>query len=239
MSNKTLEILNRIDGTLTDYDDLPVLSDAAGTYGVRVVSGGALVPDTLGAAFTKLDTGSYAITITGLTAGVEYQYAITRVYRSASRTTEETFTIPVATPGDYATEDDMSERWGDALLKKVSQRNPSINAIDWDVVTRSLVAARGTINTGLGASRYAVPLTSMDAETAELLKDMCTRQALVWLYETRLGQDLDAEGRPTHPAKQHAEFVALKLRNIRAGFLPIVAAKRYTGPTGITVARSR
>lgn len=237
MSDKTLEITNRIAGTLADYDSLPVLSDAGGTYGVRVVSSGALVPDTLGAAFTRMSLGSYTIKISGLTAGVEYQYAITRVMGGNTRTTVETFTIPISSPGDYADEDDMLARWGEALLKKVSQRNASVNAVDWDVVSRSLVGARGVLNVGLVASRFTVPLVSMDAATAELLRDLCTRQALVWLYESRIGQDLDQDGRPVHPARQHAEYVASKLRMIRCGLMPIVAAKRYAGPTGITASK--
>lgn len=141
--------------------------------------------------------------------------------------------VPLSS-GLYATIDDMIATWGDALMLDLSNRRKNQETMDRQRIGRALEESRVELHAMLQAGPYAVPLVGLSMEDHVLLRAIHCKWALSWLYKTRVGIALDAQGRPIiHPAAGHVEEAKKLVRNINAGYIRLSANRRYAGPTGI------
>src|SRR5262245_18999433 len=94
---KTLRVLNTIGGVPKDYDEVPVLSDADATYGLRR-------SDTLvevlpaGTAYTRISEGNYRLDVE-VEPGVSYEYNVRRVRGVLVQHSYRTFVSATVVPG--------------------------------------------------------------------------------------------------------------------------------------------
>lgn len=170
MAEKTITLKHSVDGSLADVTSA-ALSDPTGTYGVRRQSDSSVVVAD-GTALAKQSTGVYSYTITGLTAGVVYEYWVEWVYGGATHRREGSFTAQAATPaGHYADVTDLEAEFGDLNLDAYSDIDATGSRVN-SRIQRALDHADLWIDTAWrDAGRTDdVPLDEDDADFAWMTK---------------------------------------------------------------------
>jgi hypothetical protein len=109
-TTKVIRFAHRIAGVLTDATSV-TLNDDTATYGVRRVDTGAVVV-AAGTAFTHDGTGLYSYTLTGLTAGVTYQFSVEKVYAGETKRWAGTFTLSGNAAGFWTTQAQVEQEFG-------------------------------------------------------------------------------------------------------------------------------
>lgn len=167
---QTISISNVIDGVATDYDSVPLLRDQTLTYGVRAVVGGTIIVDP-GTAMTRTALGQYAYPVTGLTAGLSYQFSIEKVLAGQTTWTDPaTFVAETITPaGYYAALQDLYDLFGPVNIATWSSMDGT-GALDTTKVQAALDYADSVINGFFADGPFIVPLTFTGAFTFSLAK---------------------------------------------------------------------
>lgn len=132
MSTRTLSIVHKIDGVLTDFDSTPVLRDPTLAYGVKAVLAGTVIV-AANTSFVHDGTGLYSYVVTGLTAGLGYIAFVERVYLGETKRSSTTWTAGVTdAEGYYAKHAKMQRRAGIHNLALYSQLDNDATSEDED-----------------------------------------------------------------------------------------------------------
>lgn len=122
----------------------------------------------------------------------------------------------------YATRDDIEAQFGAVNVATWADLDEDSDAGKITArITRALEAADQQIDDALRGGPYEVPITAAGAVVT--LRDIATRLAAVWLYESRGVQESDDNGRPIHRLSWHRQEAERQLTRIRAGALVLDA----------------
>lgn len=131
---------------------------------------------------------------------------------------------PLPTP--YVTAQDMIDAYGNTLMTLLSQANKDVKTPDNGKIERAIGEAARDLHTRLQPTKYSTPLTGMDAETADLIRDLVKRMALLKLYMNKPGTYFDTNGRPFNPAGDTERFVQRVLSRVIVGTIKLVADRK-------------
>jgi len=89
--------------------------------------------------------------------------------------------------GTYASQSDLTTRFGTTNIGKWSQTDPTTDSdtIDTAAVAEAIADAEARINDRMRPSRYQLPLTANSSGALQAVKRWTCNYAAAWLYQSR------------------------------------------------------
>lgn len=132
----------------------------------------------------------------------------------------------------YATREELELLFGKSNVEKWADLENEEDAGHITTrIDRAIKHADNRVDSMLRRSRFRVPLSPVP----DVIVDIATRLAGVWLYESRGVQDWNEEtGRPAHKLQWHKQEAERVLRAIQAGQIDLESGRfgvRTSSPT--------
>jgi hypothetical protein len=196
MSTKLVSFSHKVNDVLTDATSVK-FSDPTGVFGLRREDDHTIVVAD-GTDLDHDDTGLYSYTVTGLAAGITYEYWIEWVYNGATRRVDRTFVAGAISPTTYGTRAGIEGIYGTTNVSGAggyADVNDNGDAVDIDgQIDRARQHAYDWINSKLRGAGLTAPATADNFTEFGLLDDIENERAGAWLYFKRGKNDNDPNG---------------------------------------------
>jgi hypothetical protein len=184
VSDKLITFAHRVEGVLTDATTV-LFSDPAGAFGLRRADTHAVVlADATPFDHDLAVPGVYTYAVTGLTAGVAYEYWVEWTYAGATNRVERTFTAGES--DTYSADADLDNAYGPLNVTAWADLNDNTDAGE---ITARKAWGRGVayrwVNSKLRGAGLTAPATAGNFSEFDLLADVEAERAGAILYQSR------------------------------------------------------